>query len=70
MNSKSLKQLAGETNYEKNECYPAITNKQMGKTKSHDNIDLKEDDTANPCGLIAKSFFNDLFTLKKNNNEI
>jgi len=65
--SKSDDQLNGkDISYEamkdSQDCDPVITNKDMGKTKSVlDNKDLKEDDVAIPCGLIAKSYFNDNF---------
>lgn len=39
-------------------CYPYITNKDMGKTKSVDGTDLIANDVAVPCGLIAKTYFN------------
>ena len=45
------------------DCDPAITNKQMNKNTSIDNgKPLDPDDVAVPCGLIAKSYFNDNFT--------
>ncbi len=44
------------------ECDPVITNADMGKNRSYnDTYDLNPDDLAIPCGLIAKSFFNDNF---------
>ena len=49
------------------DCDPAITNKDMGKLhaieKNADNslISLVQDDIAIPCGLLAKSYFNDEF---------
>jgi hypothetical protein len=45
------------------DCDPAITNKQMNKSFSYyDGSPLDPDDVAVPCGLIAKSYFNDHFT--------
>ena len=50
------------------DCDPAITNKDMGQTHSYltdSNGDplhlLVPDDVAIPCGLLAKSYFNDKF---------
>ena len=39
-------------------CEPFITNAEMGKTKSVNNINLSPNAPAIPCGLIAKTFFN------------
>ena len=67
INSKSDSQLKGEfIDYEamkaSGDCDPVITNKDMGKTNSvNNNNPLNEDDVAIPCGLMAKSFFNDNF---------
>ena len=44
------------------DCDPAVTNRDMNKSKSVLNTDLNLDDVAIPCGLIAKSYFNDNFT--------
>ena len=65
--SKSDDQLNGkdislEQMKDSQDCDPAITNKQMNKTVSIDGKDLKPDNLAVPCGLIAKSYFNDNFT--------
>jgi hypothetical protein len=49
------------------DCDPAITNKDMGKKYSiveeanGQKKELDEDEVAIPCGLIAKSYFNDVF---------
>lgn len=66
--SRSDSQLKGEDiNYDKmkdsNDCDPVITNKEMGKDYAVNHITpLNKDDVAIPCGLMAKSFFNDNFT--------
>ena len=43
------------------DCDPAITNRQMNKNESVNGDILDLDDIAIPCGLIAKSYFNDNF---------
>ena len=65
--SKSDDQLNGkDLSYEEikdsQDCDPVITNKEMGKNKSITGADLAENDVAIPCGLIAKSFFDDKFS--------
>ena len=67
--SKSDDQLNGKTftlEEMKNsqDCDPVLTNEQMGVTdrKSITGVELNKDDLAVPCGLIAKSYFNDNFT--------
>ena len=62
--SKSDDQLNGkdityEAMKDSQDCDPVITNKDMEKTISITNKELQEKDVAIPCGLIAKSFFND-----------
>ena len=64
--SKSDDQLNGkdisfEAMKDSQDCDPVITNKEMGKTQSITGAPLAENDVAIPCGLIAKSFFNDNF---------
>ena len=51
----------------KDDCEPIILNKDIYEgVKSYDNsIILNPDDVAHPCGLIAKSFFNDTYNIKK-----
>ncbi len=62
--SKSATQLAG-TEISSSDAYtacdPAYLMKHIGVTKSWGGYDLKEDAVANPCGLIAKSFFNGFY---------
>ena len=69
--SKSDKQLNGKSFSLKEmknsgDCAPAETNAEMNKKTSMTNEELKDDDLAIPCGLIAKSFFNDKYALYKN----
>ena len=64
--SKSDDQLNGkDISYQamkdSQDCDPVITNEEMGKTVSITGIPLVNDEVAIPCGLIAKSFFNDNF---------
>jgi hypothetical protein len=64
--SKSIMQLRGMDMGEdevKVDCDAAITNSDLGKSVSFDGTALNGDDVAVPCGLIAKSYFNDTFML-------
>jgi len=70
MKSRSEKQLKGDdiTKKEAEVCEPTITNGQMGKAgeKAIDGKTvLNKDDIAYPCGLMAKSYFNDSFKFYK-----
>ena len=65
--SKSDDQLNGkdisyESMKDSQDCDPVITNKDMNQKISVTGDPLKDDDVAIPCGLIAKSYFNDNFT--------
>ena len=64
--SKSDSQLNGvdislEEMKDSQDCDPAVTNKDMDKHESVDGTALNPEDVAIPCGLIAKSYFNDEF---------
>ena len=66
LNSKSDDQLHGkkmtlEEMKNSQDCEPVVTNEQMGKTISVEGHLLKKGDLAIPCGLIARSFFNDTY---------
>ena len=71
--SRSINQLKGKNLSKgqiKDDCDPIITNEDLGRINSVGGIKLVPTEPANPCGLIAKSFFNDSFKLYKNNKEI
>ena len=54
------------------DCDPVITNKDMGKTVSIGGNSLDPDEAAFPCGLVAKSYFDDEYELiytQDNKNE-
>jgi len=68
--SKSSKQLKGNFLTEdeiKDDCDPIILNKDINETLySYDGTTkLDPDKVAHPCGLIAKSVFNDTYEIKK-----
>jgi hypothetical protein len=68
--SKSIDQLKGSILKEadlKSECEPIVTMKDLGRLTTIDGTVLKETDVANPCGLIAKSFFNDGYQVDSKN---
>jgi len=65
--SKSDEQLHGkeftlEEMKNSQDCDPAITNEDMGQSKSITGKKLEDGELAVPCGLIAKSYFNDNYT--------
>ena len=66
MNSKNTDQLNGlSVNIDElATCTPILTNKDMGgNITSWNNTPLKDSDPANPCGLIAKTFFSGFFII-------
>ena len=69
MKSKSIKQLKGNVMKEsdiKDDCEPIVLNKDLYEGISNINgTVLDPDGVAHPCGLIAKSFFNDSFEIKR-----
>jgi LEM3 (ligand-effect modulator 3) family / CDC50 family len=67
--SRSYKQLMGEEVKLKDaakQCDPVVTNKDMNKEFAHDKVTrLDPEKVAIPCGLIAKSVFNDTYMLSR-----
>jgi hypothetical protein len=66
INSQSSTQLAGKTVSDataSSDCSPIVTNADMGKTTAVDGTALVSTAVALPCGLVAKSFFTDTYTL-------
>ena len=72
--SKEIAQLTGDKPYSKENCDPVETNEEMGfsnETKSMNNETyLNPSDIAIPCGLMAKTFFNDIFSFSINDKGI
>lgn len=70
--SKSNDQLLGKDltiDQIKTDCEPILTNKDLEFSKpltafNDTSVILSDDAVAFPCGLIAKSFFNDTYTIK------
>ena len=72
--SKSDLQLDGEyvslkKIKDSGDCEPVETNQEMEKTVSLSGEPLNGNDVAVPCGLIAKSFFNDTYELYNDNQK-
>ena len=74
LKSKEIDQLTGNKPDAYENCDPAETNEEMGFSegkKAFDNINtLKMDDIAIPCGLMAKTFFNDTFKFYINDKDL
>ena len=70
--SKNIKQLQGNEISDKEDCSPVIYNKDMdlGDKASLNNTSLSPNDVAIPCGLMAKTFFNDTFAFSINGTEL
>jgi hypothetical protein len=63
--SKSSPQLMGNSidDTQREQCNPIYTNADVGRNTSVNGSPLIPTDTAYPCGLIAKSVFNDTYIL-------
>jgi len=71
--SRSLSQLQGNAlsvSQISSDCDPVTTVKDVGIYKSIGGNSLSASDVANPCGLIAKSLFNDTYQLFVNDEQI
>ena len=65
--SKEIDQLTGDDIKKHDNCEPAEKNKDMGfptNKTALDGSDLDDNSFAIPCGLMAKTFFNDSYTFK------
>ena len=67
--SKNVEQLMGETD-STDDCDPVETNEKTGFIFSLDNKLLNQSANAIPCGLMAKTFFNDTFNFSIDNEKI
>lgn len=67
VDSFSYEQLKGDDldEEELTTCDPVVTMDDLEKKPEHlfGGLSLDDDDVANPCGLIAKTVFNDTFVL-------
>ncbi len=61
--SRSFNQLNGKwiTDKDLNDCDPIKRNSDVGIAKSLNGTILDPNEPAAPCGLVAKSFFNDTY---------
>ena len=65
--SRSFEQLRGKrltVSEISSDCDPITTVKELGNSKTVRGGTLNDTDPANPCGLVAKSFFTDSFLLQ------
>ena len=72
MKSMSISQLSGDvlnTTDTSFDCDPIVTVKDLGINKTFGGFYLSDKDPANPCGLYPKSFFNDTYSLKNEENK-
>lgn len=58
--SRDVEQLKGSIRSvsQISDCSPITTMRDLGRNTAFDGTVISWDDPANPCGLIAKSFFN------------
>ena len=67
--SRDIYQLMGDlrsTSEIDNYCDPIVDMEDLGLNTS---LSLSEDDPANPCGLVAKSYFNDTYQLFRKSDD-
>ena len=74
LKSREVDQLTGDDATSHDDCEPAETNGEMGFDENRTAIDgvtpLNKNSIAIPCGLVAKTFFNDSFKFSINNQNI
>ena len=67
MKSKDVEQLMGIVKsveqLKTGDCDPVFEMKDLGFTKSYAGFNISADQPANPCGLIARSMFNDTYKI-------
>jgi len=71
--SKETDQLTGDDISAHDDCEPAERNKDMGFSENKlaiDNTTLDPNAIAIPCGLMAKTFFNDSFKFKNGSKDL
>lgn len=70
--SVSHKQLAGEDlgKSDLKTCDPVVEVEDLYIKNNLLGEEMKDDDVANPCGLAARSVFNDTFSLNKGDKQI
>ena len=70
--SKNIDQLQGNDISDKEDCSPVIYNKDMALKDSFslDGTNLDPNEVAIPCGLMAKTFFNDTYTFLINKQKL
>lgn len=60
--SKNSEQLKGSWPVDLTSCEPVTLNKHVKANLENKNkIKLNEDDIANPCGLVARTYFTDSY---------
>ena len=72
MSSNQLKGTVLDEDEAKSNCEPVVYNKDITFVTQGvgSSVALNPDGIAHPCGIAARSFFNDTYTLYKGNTQI